>query len=368
VPVTVLVPELMARVPLLVMLPAKVFVPVAVSPAPVMLPLVSEAPANSTLLNVPPDPAILPEIVPPLTVPVTVPPLIVPPAFASVPVTVSAPLPEPSVPLFVPPIQLMDPPVPANKVPVLVTAVVAPNEFAVPVVVKVPARAPPFTTALPNVTELAPVEEMVPLFVTAPSSVPFWTFDEESMTNEPPAMFEIVPPVLISVAPLLSDSVPVLPITIADALLKVPPVRPVTVMVPRLEIALPAPVPMLELDVVLLIVKVIPAATLNPVYSLPIIVSESSVTPLVLFAPPPSVGESFEPTPLAGKMTSAFCRAVAIPPGLHVTPTQVQLADVPQAVLPPVPFHVMVDALNCRFHTSNIIAATRNAIPGQRFL
>jgi len=289
--------------------------------------------------------------------------LIVPPALATVPETVNAPLPDPSVPLLVPPIQLTVPPKPATRLPVLVTAVVAPNVFVVALVVKLPAKAPPFTTALPNVTEWAPVEVISPLFVTAPSSVPFWTVAVEPITNEPPAMFEIVPPVLLTIAAPLRDSeAGELLIAIPDSLNSVPPV---TRMLPLLAIEFTvAPLPVrskVEFALPLVIVKVTPLLMVNAVYSLPLIVSESSERPVVA-----STGASLALLRPPGKVTSAPDRAVDIG-AVQAPPPQLQSATVLQLLLDPAPVQVTVDALNCRFHISNIVAAKRNVMLDRQF-
>jgi len=91
-------------------------------------------------------------------------------------------------------------------------------------------------------------------------------------------------------------------------------------------------------------------------------VSESRVTPVVV-----STGPSLVLLRPAGKVTSAPARAVSIGGG-HVPPLQVQLPVELQLSLAPFPVQVTVDALNCRFHISSIIAVKRNAILDHRFL
>jgi len=68
----------------------------------------------------------------------------------------------------------------------------------------------------------------------------------------------------------------------------------------------------------LLIVKVTPGLMVNAVYSLPVMVSESRATPVVV-----STGPSRALVRPAGKVTSAPAKAVSIG-AVHAPPLQVQ--------------------------------------------
>jgi hypothetical protein len=168
-------------------------------------------------------------------------------------------------------------------------------------------------------------------------------------------MFVIVPPAFVTVA-ALRLRVPVLVFVIPDELVN-ELVVPLIVSVPLLVTAVPLKV---EPWLALVIVKLSPALMLHAVYALLVMLNESNETLGML-----SCGAFSEPLG-APKVTSAPAKVVdmgaAQEPPLHC-----QLLVVLQLSLEFPATQVMLDALACRFHISNIIAPKRNALFDRRF-